>query len=1073
MNRYRRVVVIMGLCVLPLAVFALLTTAPLVSPDFAAMTHEVPTALIYAAIVAAASGVVLLIMEASERRVIRTQRDFKREILANLQDVIFRTDAQGRWTSLNPAWERITGLTVEESLGMPSAQLLDPVERARLSALNADLVVGKTNELTLHQRITNVRGEYRYIQIYARRLVRDNGRFDGTIGNIRDVTEQVAQGEALARSEKRFRALAESSPVGIFHADANGQLTFISQSWAQKLGVTVDQMLGSGWMDFILNRQSFADDPPFSGFEPGVVKTREVGFQGANGQIVWMDTHNTADFDDEGNVLGFYGAAVDITEQKLAKGRLEESERRFQALSSMSPAGIFRTNQLGECTYVNGAWLKLAGLKDGEWQHGGWAKAMHPDDRERITAAWADTVARCSDFREEFRWVWPDGSEVWVDTVGRPEFDADGNVSGFIGVNLDITESRKIELALAERDRQLTILTENMTDTVVRLKLDGTCIYASPSAAELFGVKASMLLGANIMTDFHPEDEGRVLDTFADLVSGKKRRALIAFRSGAFMMRPLYRWIEANCGTLRDPETGKITEIIASLRNVAQTKAMEAELRSSRREAEDAARAKSDFLANMSHEIRTPMNGVIGFTDLVLQTDLDETQADYVRMIAESGRTMMRLLNDILDISKIEAGLMTLNSEPFDLHHTVRSVAGFLKAVALQKGLALDVVIAPEMPAWYLGDGLRIRQAMLNIIGNALKFTEEGGVKVEIAPAEDMDGVSITVTDTGIGIADEKLDAIFEQFTQADGSIGRRFGGSGLGLAITSSLVSMMDGGIEVSSEPGKGSCFALQLPLQTTSAPERDPLPSFALPLPTARKPQRTLHILVAEDNDINQKLIEAMITGLGHRVTLVDDGGAAIDAIRTTSEVGRPFDLVLMDIQMPHIDGLAATRQLRDAGFDPRDLPIIALTANAYEEDIARCLEEGMQAHLAKPVSTEGLAAAIAEWGRSAPAPDRGSRRGRKQTPPISAGLLRKYDDRKAGLRAMLNSIDMDNVAAKWPELAGALHQLAGTAALFGDALLGKRAAELEKGLHDATDDDRRIALVAESLSELDKAA
>ncbi|WP_375290932.1 PAS domain S-box protein [Qipengyuania sp.] len=1070
MTSHRRTLLIVVLCVFGAVLALIRIWSPTYPPGLAGFIANVPVAMDFALLVAVGASL-MLIMQSSDKRAMRYDRDYNQEILDNIQDVIFRTDARGCWTSLNPAWERITGYSVRESLGWSTTRLLHPECLHEARQIYPRLASGEVSEGTLHQRFYDRDGDCRYIQVNVRRVQFEDGAFAGTIGNIRDVTAQVRQGEALAASEKRFRTLAESAPIGIFQADSEGRLTFISKSWARRLGRTVEEMVGSGWFEHVVNREDFVADPPFTGFEPGIVRQREICFRGADGSDIWMETHNAAEFDDGGRLLGYYGAAVDITEQKLAKERLEESERRFQALASLAPAGIYRTDHQGLCTYVNDAWLKLTGMTGTEWQGGGWAKALHPKDQNRVASAWAATVASSHEFREVFRWRKPDGTEVWVDTIGRPEFDADGRVIGFIGVNMDITESRNAELALAERDRQLTILTENMTDTVVRLRPDGTCTYASPSAKELFNVDASILVGGNLLADFHPEDDARVRSTFADLASGERSRALIAFRSGAFGMKPFYRWIEANCATLRDPETGHITEIIASLRNVAQTKALEAELRSSRREAEDAARAKSDFLANMSHEIRTPMNGVIGFTELMLNTELDETQAEYTRMIAESGQTMMRLLNDILDLSKIEAGLMTLASEPFELPALVQSVTGFCRPLAMKKSLTLDLTIAPDVPRWVLGDALRIRQALLNIIGNAVKFTEHGGVTIEVTRVEEPEGVAISVTDTGIGISEDRIDAIFEQFTQADPSVARRFGGTGLGLAITAQLVELMDGGIEVSSDEGKGSHFGILLPLPATREPDHAVAPVFHGPVTAHETDKGARRILVAEDVDINQKLIESMIRRIGHISTVVGDGASAIAAVRQAVSDGQPFDLVLMDIQMPITDGLSATRQLREEGFTPADLPIVALTANAFEEDIALCLAAGMQAHLAKPLSSDELSRIIIQWTGAEQTCQ--SSAGLTKPRPISPRLQVKYNQRKQGLRALLAEISLDNVEKRWPELAEALHQLAGTAALFGEAPLGRRAGRIERDLRKASENLRRIELVAESMEEMERAA
>ena len=1009
---------------------------------------------------------------ARDRNELRRSRDDKQEILDNIRDIIFRTDEQGRWISLNPAWEKLTGYTVAESLGWPTTKLLHPDDFQATANIYPRIVSGDLQETTLRQRFTDRSGDCRHIEVSIRRLAEESGQFAGTIGNIRDVTEQTRQAQALADSEKRFRTLAESAPIGIFQADSEGQLTFINPSWAAKVGKTVDEMLGRGWVDALASLEPILADPPFKGFEPGMVRRRTLEFKAPDSSSLWMDTYNTAEFGENGAVIRYFGAAVDITEQKLAAERLAESESRFQALANLAPAGIFRSDAEGQCTYVNAAWLRLTGLGDDEWQGDLWARALHPADLDRVTSIWRNAVENREECRMEFRWLHPDGSVIWVDTLARPEYDQAGQVAGFIGVNLDVTEHHAAIAALARRDEQLSMITDNVTDAVVRLDLDGTCLYASPSAKDLFELSAGALIGANLLAGFHPDDDEKVRATFASLASGQEKRALIAFRSAAPTEPDRYRWMEANCATLHDHRSHKPVEIIASIRDVSHTKALEAELRAARAEAEDAATAKSAFLANMSHEIRTPMNGLLGFAELLKTTDLDGKQAEYVQMIADSGRSMMQLLNDILDLSKIEAGLMQVSLEPVDLRHKLTGVVRLLEPIAHDKRVRLELDIADDIPKWITGDRLRFRQIALNLIGNAIKFTEHGTVSVRAGLTGCGTKLELAVTDTGIGIAKEDLETIFQQFTQADGSVARRFGGSGLGLSITSQLAHLLGGEVTVESEIGKGSTFLVTLPLEASDAPyEANDNGSELEDNPGARS--SGIHLLIAEDNSINQELIAAMARQAGYQATIVGDGNIAIERVVEATAAEQPFDLVLMDLQMPVTDGLTATRKLREQGYDPEQLPIIALTANAYPEDIARCHAAGMQAHIAKPFSIRDLMDKVERYASTRKTLPAG-------TPALADGgicekpsLQERYAKRKDDLRTLIEAIDSSNVEERWQELASALHQIAGVAAMFGEAELGAQAAEIEHELGQVEENEDRLLLVERSLSALDKAA
>ena len=899
---------------------------------------------------------VALAGRAAIRRELQVSRDFNRSTLDNVQEIIFRTNAEGRWVFLNPAWEAITGYSIDESLGWNTTKILHKEDIAAAMMLYPKLATGELSDAVLHQRFLRATGECRHIEVKVRRLCDENGVFTGTAGNIRDVSERVQLEREMAESEARFRRMAEAAPVGIFRADSNGRLTYVNAVWCAKIGMTVEDALGTGWMRALVDPTQYQEDPAFTGFhKPGDVRRRTTRFHAAGGGEMWVETVNAAEFDENGVITGFVGAINDITEQRRATEKLIESERRFQALANLAPAGIFRTDTGGNCTYVNAAWLRITGLADDDWQGGGWAKALHPEDAQRVFDGWANAVLHRIDYRAEFRWVRPDGLVAWTDVSARPELDDDGHVLGFIGVTMDITERYLAELELAKRDEQFSLLAKNATDAVFRLTLDGHCIYASPSARSLLGIESSLLVGVQMLDRFHPDDAISIFETFAALARGERNDQIIAYRSELLLEPGTYRWLEAHCGLVRD-ESGAPREIIASIRDISKTKALEADLRQARERAEMATAAKAAFLANMSHEIRTPMNGVLGFTELLGMSELNSEQQRNVQLIGDSGRAMMRLLNDILDMSKIDAGQMQVLAEPIDLAHKVHNCARLMEPVAQAKGVALTITIDPALPAFVMCDPLRIGQVLLNLVGNAVKFTDQG--TVAIRALKDRDQILLEVSDSGVGISSDRLDMIFQQFSQADASIARRFGGTGLGLSISNELVKLMGGTIEVMSEPGRGATFTVRIPLIEALGPV---LAEIARPHPTqdtddargTRKPR----VLIAEDHDINQVLITAMAEAAGFDPTIAADGAQAVSMVQAAASAGAPFELVLMDMQMPIVDGLEATRQLRNLGFTPAMLPIVALTANAYAEDVQACKTAGMQDHLAKPIRQRDL--------------------------------------------------------------------------------------------------------------------
>jgi PAS domain S-box-containing protein len=972
--------------------------------------------------------------------------ELNRSILDNMREIIFKTDAYGRWIFLNPAWQDFTGYSVDESLGWSTTRLLHPEDLEAARQAYPALVSGEVEECTLRQRFFHKSGELRYIDVSMRRLNNERGDFTGTTGNIRDVTEIVRNARHLAESEARFRRMAEAAPVGIFCADAKGSVTYVNRAWSEKIGLTVEQALGDGWMSALADRPLYEESPPWTGFErPGDIRRRIVRFRSSTGGDMWVETVNSPEFDEDGRISGFIGAVIDITEQRNATEKLRESERRFQALANLAPTGIFRTDTDGNCTYVNAAWLRITALREGEWENDGWARALHPDDRIRVFESWSEAVRERRDFRSEFRFEHPDGTSAWVDVLGRPEIADDGGVLGFIGVTIDITERRKMEEELNAREAQLTLLANNATDAVFRLALDGCCLYASPSARSLLEIDPAKLIGAQMIDRFHPEDAPLVADAFADLGAGRVENCLIAYRSERLRFPGEFRWLEANCGLVRDPETGEPREVIASIRDVSATKALEQDLTLARERAEEAALAKSAFLANMSHEIRTPMNGVIGFTELLLADDLGDVQRNQIQLIAESGRAMMRLLNDILDMSKIEAGQMRIANEPVDLRHMIRSSARLMEPVARSKHLDLIIDVEDAIPQRILGDPLRIRQILLNLIGNAVKFTEQGSVRVRagVESGESDTMLRFDVEDTGVGIPAERLEHIFQQFTQADDSIARRFGGSGLGLTISSQLAGLMGGAIEVSSELGKGTVFMVRLPLRLPDT-RIEPSSERSIARPQRGVSGSAPRVLIAEDHDINQELILAMARRAGMAPSLAADGAQAVAMVLQAAESGTPFDLVLMDIQMPVIDGLQATRQLRRQGITPDVLPIVALTANAYAEDVSACLAAGMQAHMSKPVRLRDLRDILS---RFVPRTDMPSATGATEPAP-ERSLAARYNERKRDTLETIGSLVRQGSLTDEEVNAAAsmLHKLAGTAGMFGEAGLGDVASECE---------------------------
>lgn len=886
---------------------------------------------------------ILVRKDAIEAQLQRT-RDQAQSMLENMRETIFRTDANGCWEFLNPAWEVLTGYRVQDSIGWHSTKLVHPDEKNALYAVYPKIESGEIEQTTLKQRFLHADGTSRHIEISMRALRDKAGKFTGAIGNIRDVTEAYRHETQLRDSEERFRRMAEAAPVGIYRADAQGGITYANRAWSAKIGLTVEEALGNGWMSKLKDPSPYEERPAWEGFtESETIRRRTVVFEAVDGSDLWIETVSCAEFDEDGNLSGFVGVTIDITEQRKANEALVESKRVFETLAALSPAGIFRANAAGECTYYNNAWLTLSGLSPEKALGNGWADALHKDDRIRVLQEWQDCVARRETYRSEFRFSRPDGQISWVDVIATPETDEDGKLIGYIGVNMDISNRKILE-------RQL----------------------------------------------------------------------------------------------------------ISAMKN-----------------AEAAAVSKSNFLANMSHEIRTPMNGVLGFAELLLETGLDETQRKYAQLIADSGQAMMRLLNDILDISKVEAGQMNIVREPVQLRHVVDSCLKLLSANAAQKGLSLEVEYGDDVPDHIIGDGLRIRQVLLNLIGNAIKFTLAGKVTVSVSAVMDRSGkkadLSINVRDTGVGIPASRIEAIFQPFEQADDSTVRKFGGTGLGLTISRQLVRLMGGELSVKSTAGHGSCFRIDLPSVEigTAGALRTAIGSGS-ENGASRSKVKGIRILLAEDHDVNQLLIRSMLEQEGYIVDVAVDGTQAHEKVVRTKGGTNAYHVVLMDIQMPEMDGFEATRLIRASGIDRKTLPIIALTANAYAEDIAACQKAGMQAHIAKPVDRKLLLSTLEKWTSGRPAKPDPVKPDSVKSEPVTAPspspdpavndtLLAKYGERRQETLDAVNRFlkkGLEEEAGR-KDLLFKLHKLAGTAAIFGEPDLGSLAAEMEALLEPGLED------------------
>ena len=652
---------------------------------------------------------------------------------------------------------------------------------------------------------------------------------------------------------------------------------------------------------------------------------------------------------------------ITVADQAQLEQQLLESEQRYQAFTELTSDFCHVCTRFSNgpwrVQWIGGQFERITGYSNDELiALGCWLPLVHPDDRERVSTGLLK-LAVGDEICTEFRLVRKDQTVLWIREHSRCVQDPTGlNLLRMYGSARDITAAHENTIALQAAESAYRTIFNATNDVIFIMDTQlGMIIDCNRQALQLFGRLREELIGSDPVQLSPPH---HLTFNFE-----KARWYIQAALEGEAQ---LFEWLCARSdGTtfwaevsLRAAEINGRQRLLAVVRDISERKQGMLELQQARDAALQATVAKNEFLANMSHEVRTPLNGIMGLSQLLRTTSLTEEQAGYMDMLDGSARNLLALINDILDISRIEAGSLAIQQTPFSLTKLLREVAGIYEKPAAEKGIGFEIQPPDDLPPALVGDPLRLKQVLINLVGNAIKFTRHGGVSVQVIRLHDAPQGSrlrFEVRDSGIGMSPETVQKVFNPFTQADASTARSHGGSGLGLAICRRLSELMGGSIRVESSLGQGSCFIVELPFGHAAA-----FHAAVEGKPAAAIPQlEPLQILLVEDQEVNRTFVQRLLERQGHLIVPAADGLMALDLLDR-----QPYDLMLLDIQMPGMGGEEVLARLRQSEqVSGRHLPVVALTAHALAGDREKLLKSGFDGYISKPVQMDQL---MAEMGR-----------------------------------------------------------------------------------------------------------
>jgi PAS domain S-box-containing protein len=811
------------------------------------------------------------------------------------------------------------------------------------------------------------------------------GSQECVIISLRDMTQRQRAEEALHASSERYRLIVQTAAEGIWTTDAAGHTTFINPKMAQMLGYTVSEMLGRAMPEFMDKEGHGRLELHLQRRHPGQPEQGDFRFFRKDRSSLWGLLSTTPIQTESGEHAGTLAMITDITDRRLAAVALHNSNLRMASVFNAVTNGLVVQDSTGNILESNAAAARMLAAC-------GPGASLWPAVREdgSVFDAASHPVQLALNSGQPVRDVMmgvlqQDGGLSWLSVNAEPIRDEHGNVYLVVSSLTDITQRKRSEIAVRQGERRLQEIINMMPIGLFIKDSDSRFLLMNRKCEEQFGFTLDEMrngreknaLPAHMLDKFRTRDlaafSGRTLIDYEETVWNPtlgETRHLRTFKKPVFDENGQPDYLI--CMTLDITDSKRTEQDLRELNEHLEERVVQrtAEFDHAKKMAEEASLAKGQFLANMSHEIRTPMNGVIGMAYLALKTDLDPRQRDYLEKIRFAGEHLLAIIDDILDISKIEAGKMAIERIDFSLDHVMQTLTTVVAPKAASKNLSLVFDLDPTLPPVLVGDPLRLGQVLINYANNAIKFSERGDITVKVMNVVSDHGsclVRFEVRDHGIGLSEDEMGKLFQSFQQADTSTTREYGGTGLGLSICKQLAQLMGGDVGVDSVAGAGSnfWFTARLGISSATVPAiiDQVSDAAAAMLASARTAAvmaalKDARILLVEDNTFNQQIALEMLEEVGASVCLANNGIEALDLLRQTG-----FDCVLMDVQMPLMDGLEATRRIR-ADTRLSGMRVLAMTATATSEDRIRCVEAGMDDFISKPIQPALMYQTIANW-------------------------------------------------------------------------------------------------------------